>query len=173
MIYRNEAIRQHRADTLLALVPLLDGPDGDRACRIAERLAERLGLRPYRLIEGGVPYDTILAASDDEAVAVAAANLEADLSAWADDDGSACVEAGAWDILADCWAGTVTREIEPPEPPCDDEDGHDWRHVRSVGHGGGVICTERCAHCGMTRVTDTWAQRHDTGDQGLTSIHYS
>jgi hypothetical protein len=168
--YHNDTIRQHRADTLLALVPLLDGPDGARACRIAAHLAKRLGLRPYQLIEAGVPYDIILAASDDEAVQAAADNLDADLAAWADDDCSIWVEAGAWDILADCWAGTVERVIDPPEQECDSLDGHDWQHVRSTGAGAGVVCREQCSRCGLVRVTDTGAQRPDGGL--FTSISY-
>jgi hypothetical protein len=41
-----------------------------------------------------------------------------------------------------------------------------------LGHGGGVIIREVCAHCGKYRVTDTWAQRMDTGAQGLEAVEY-
>ena len=40
------------------------------------------------------------------------------------------------------------------------------------GHGGGVIIREVCAHCGAYQVTDTWAERSDTGEQGLRSVKY-
>jgi hypothetical protein len=76
-----------------------------------------------------------------------------------------------------------TVEIEPDEPDCEDEPEHEWCSPYEVvggcetnpgvrGHGGGVIVTELCRHCGRYRVTDTWAQRSDTGEQGLTSVTY-
>ncbi len=76
---------------------------------------------------------------------------------------------------------TVT--LEPDEPECDDGQEHDWRAPHDVvggikenpgcwGHGGGVIQREVCAHCGTYRITDTWATRPDTGEQGLTSVRY-
>lgn len=75
---------------------------------------------------------------------------------------------------------TITRE--PDEPGCS-ADAHDWRTPHAVvggakenpgcrGHGGGVIQTEVCAHCGAYMVTDTWAQDPQTGEQGLRSIEY-
>lgn len=74
-------------------------------------------------------------------------------------------------------------EIAPDEPDCTDGHEHDWRAPYSVlgglrenpgvqGHGGGVVITEVCAHCGTYRVTDTWAQRSDTGEQGLRGVEY-
>lgn len=75
-----------------------------------------------------------------------------------------------------------TVEIEAEEPECVANE-HDWQSPIEVvggikenpgvhGHGGGVIITEVCAHCGMYRVTDTWAQNPSTGEQGLTSVRY-
>jgi hypothetical protein len=54
--------------------------------------------------------------------------------------------------------------LERPVPDCSDA-AHDWRPEQSgcsenpgvSGHGGGVVIREVCAHCGMTRTTDTWA----------------
>ena len=40
------------------------------------------------------------------------------------------------------------------------------------GHGGGVIITEVCRHCGRYQITDTWAQNPENGEQGLTSTEY-
>jgi hypothetical protein len=82
---------------------------------------------------------------------------------------------------ADEESHTITLEAE--EPDCADGEEHDWRSPHSVlggleddpgvqGHGGGVIITEVCAHCGIYRVTDTWAQDMSTGEQGLTSVEY-
>lgn len=77
----------------------------------------------------------------------------------------------------------VTVAIDPPEPECSAEEGHDWQSPHEVvggvtenpgvwGHGGGVIITECCMRCGCRRDTDTWAQRPDTGEQGLQSVRY-
>src|SRR5438067_469361 len=73
--------------------------------------------------------------------------------------------------------------IEPDEPECSDGNEHDWQSPHSLlggieenpgvwGHGGGVIITEVCVHCGIYRDTDTWAQDMSTGEQGLRSINY-
>ena len=77
---------------------------------------------------------------------------------------------------------TYTIEIPPTEPECCGGD-HDWASPLSVvggikenpgvyGHGGGVICTEVCRHCGCYQITDTWAQNPENGAQGLTSVEY-
>lgn len=76
----------------------------------------------------------------------------------------------------------ITITIEPDEPECS-ADAHDWKTPHSVlggikenpgvwGNGGGVIAREVCAHCGRYRETNTWAQRRDTGEQGLTEVKY-
>lgn len=78
---------------------------------------------------------------------------------------------------------SITITIDADEPDCEHEDGHDWQSPIEVvgglrenpgvhGNGGGVIITEVCAHCGAYRITNTWAQRSDTGEQGLRSIEY-
>ena len=78
-----------------------------------------------------------------------------------------------------------TRTCDPPEPECVHADGHEWTsHVEleggvkenpgCQGHGGGVVIREHCARqgCAVTRETDSWAQRRDTGEQGLHSVGY-
>lgn len=98
------------------------------------------------------------------------------------DDGTVTYVDVAWSCIDGTDAQT-TITVDVPEPDCDHDDGHDWRSPYSVlggckenpgvwGKGGGVICTEVCAHCGTYRVTDTWAQRPDTGEQGLTEVTY-
>lgn len=73
--------------------------------------------------------------------------------------------------------------IDPDEPECDEHE-HDWTSPHDIvgglkenpgvwGHGGGVVITEVCSHCGCQRSTDTWAQDRATGEQGLTSVSYS
>lgn len=77
----------------------------------------------------------------------------------------------------------VTITLEPTEPDCIRGHEHDWQSPISVvggiesnpgvqGHGGGVTILEVCRHCGRYRETDTWAQRRDTGEQGLRSVEY-
>lgn len=76
-----------------------------------------------------------------------------------------------------------TITIKAEEPGCADGHEHDWRSPLCLvggiaenpgvhGHGGGVVITEVCLHCGCKRVTDTWAQNPDTGEQGLESVEY-
>lgn len=78
---------------------------------------------------------------------------------------------------------TVTTAIDPEAPDCEPGAEHDWQSPIELvggikenpgvwGHGGGVIIAEACMHCGCKRVTDTWAQRPDNGEQGLTSVKY-
>lgn len=78
-------------------------------------------------------------------------------------------------------SGTVT--LYPPEPECDDSRGHNWDAIHDIeggleenpgvwGHGGGVIIVEHCTRCNVIKTKDTWAQRSDTGEQGLVSISY-
>jgi len=76
---------------------------------------------------------------------------------------------------------TYTFEVE--EPDCIGKREHDWKSPLSIvggvkenpgvyGHGGGVVITEICAHCGAYRETDTWAQDSQTGEQGLHETTY-
>lgn len=67
-----------------------------------------------------------------------------------------------------------TVVVEPLEPPCS-ADEHYWDvpfRVLVWGHGGGVVSSTVCRHCGWYRRVDTWAQRRDTGEQGLTETAY-
>lgn len=77
----------------------------------------------------------------------------------------------------------VTVTIDPDEPDCAAGKDHDWQSPHKLVGGspenpgvwaktGGILVTEVCIHCGTARVTDTWAQRHDTGEEGFTSIRY-
>jgi len=77
---------------------------------------------------------------------------------------------------------TVTVQIDPPAPKCLAGE-HVWDSPHAIvggcrenpgvrGKGGGVVINEVCTKCGCGRTTDTWAQRRDTGEQGLTSVSY-
>lgn len=70
--------------------------------------------------------------------------------------------------------------IHPEEPECTESE-HDWQSPHELlggleenpgvwGHGGGVIMTEVCAHCGMYRVKDTWDQSQ--GPEPVETIEY-
>ena len=84
--------------------------------------------------------------------------------------------------LLDTWTGEAVSKrvtIDPVEPDCTRGDDHSWRawppgdeHGGVRGHGGSVIVTEACQHCGAYRLTDYWAQDPMTGEQGLESIEY-
>lgn len=130
--------------------------------------------------DGTAGFQTLTAASGAAAAEMAADSYDRD-----------DYPADARTIYIDGWvecAATGEREsyhvtLPRPEPRCDDGHEHDWRSPYSVlgglrdnpgvwGHGGGVITREVCAHCGLYRVTDTWAQRRDTGEQGLTEVSY-
>lgn len=74
-------------------------------------------------------------------------------------------------------------EIEPEQPGCVEGEEHDWQSPYEIlggskenpgvwGHGAGVFIHEVCMRCGCERVTDTWAQDPDTGEQGLCSVRY-
>lgn len=76
-----------------------------------------------------------------------------------------------------------TVAVDPDEPECQSHLGHDWQSPHALvggdpadpgvfGSGGGVKITQVCLHCYCGRLTNTWAQRPDTGAQGLTSVSY-
>lgn len=74
--------------------------------------------------------------------------------------------------------------LDPPEPACIDKHAeHDWESPLSIvggckeapgvyGHSGGVTIQEVCVRCGCGKLTDTWAQDPETGEQGLNSVRY-
>lgn len=89
------------------------------------------------------------------------------------------------EYMGDCWPPedetyyvnlTVNGEwhritIHPEEPSCNKKK-HDWEQESVWGHGGGVIITDKCRHCGLKKVLDTWAMDRENGEQGLESIRY-
>jgi hypothetical protein len=73
--------------------------------------------------------------------------------------------------------------LEPEEPECKSKDGHEWVSPLAIvggckenpgvyGSGGGVTISEACLHCGCKKLTDTWAQDPEDGEQGLESTSY-
>ncbi|MGC4090895.1 MAG: hypothetical protein QM756_24085 [Polyangiaceae bacterium] len=76
-----------------------------------------------------------------------------------------------------------TTAIDPKPPKCVEGSKHDWQSpFELVGgvevnpgvwsSGGGVIIHEACIKCGALKATNTWAQRPDNGQCGLTSVSY-
>jgi hypothetical protein len=83
------------------------------------------------------------------------------------------------DVVVD----SLRVQVDPGEPDCADDHEHHWisphwllggvqENPGVVGHGGGVVCTEVCRHCGCARVTDTWATDPEDGTQGHTTVSY-
>ena len=88
-----------------------------------------------------------------------------------------------WDPEAETWdrVESVTAEIDPTPPECEEDKEHDWQSPHEVvggieenpgvwGNAGGVIVTEVCAHCGAYKVTNTWDQSE--GPEPVTTIQY-
>lgn len=136
-------------------------------------------MNTWELSEAGYSYTTIEAPDVETALSEARANVDR-ANYPIDDEG----ERGTlWiDVHVRCLEtgeeGSDTVTLEPDEPSCsEDEDGldrddHEWEDDGVRGNGGGVIVREHCAHCGLRRITNTWAQRQDTGEQGLRSVRY-
>lgn len=136
--------------------------------------------RDWILREEGEDYDTVEASSAAEALEEARSNV--DRANYGDAQGTFWI-----DVEVRCEATgeeescTVTCDEEEPE--CLEAAAHEWQSPHEIvggirenpgvwGHGGGVIIAEVCLHCGCERSTDTWAQRPDTGEQGLQSVRY-
>jgi hypothetical protein len=77
----------------------------------------------------------------------------------------------------------ITVTVNPDEPDCTHEAGHAWAQPYAllgglkenpgvVGSGGGVRGRDVCLLCGLAKNWDSWAQRPDTGEQGLDSVEY-
>jgi len=75
----------------------------------------------------------------------------------------------------------VSVRIDPDEPDCVDDDGHDWRTPHSVvgglkenpgvwGNAGGVITREVCARCGAYLINNTWDQSQ--GPEPVETVRY-
>ena len=73
-------------------------------------------------------------------------------------------------------------EIEPEEPDCSNDDGHDWQAPHEIvggmeenpgviGHGGGVVIKKVCAHCGAYKIENTRDTDSATGTQ-FHSVEY-
>ena len=56
--------------------------------------------------------------------------------------------------------GGWTLQLDPEEPACDHEDGHDWQDGQPYGSdNGGIHYTDTCTRCPLERYVDT---NHET-----------
>lgn len=137
-------------------------------------------LRQWHLVEGGQHYATVEADSAEDALEEAKANVTS--SNYDMTQGTIWVSVAVRNPVTgeDAHARVA---IDPEEPDCVGGHEHDWQSPIELvgglaenpgvhGHGGGVIITEACLRCGARKVTDTWAQDPETGEQGLTSVAY-
>lgn len=136
--------------------------------------------RPFELCEEGIWYDTVQASSLEEALQ--AARDGADRANYNDAGGTLWIDVRVrCELTGEEESDTV--QLDADEPECEDGEEHDWQSPVEIvggikenpgvwGHGGGVIIHEVCLRCGCKRTTDTWAQRPDTGEQGLHSVSY-
>lgn len=159
-----------------------ESSDADARVEVARKaLRDSDEPRPFALTEEGQEY-----CADFEATSVAEALEEARSNVQRSNYDEA--EGTIWiDVRVRCElteeedADSVQCDAE--EPDCVGGEEHDWQSPIEIvggiaenpgvwGHGGGVIIHAACMRCGCGRVTDTWAQRLDTGEQGLTSVSY-
>jgi len=167
--------------------PADDCAEGWAVSKAEDRLREaQLALvgsdcpRQWEVREEGFFYQTVTATSPDEAIAIARENV--DRSSYSSAAGTIWI-----DVRVDCEetgeraSDTVT--LDEGEPDCSDSEAHHWESPYALvgglrenpgvhGHGGGVLIREVCLKCGCHRVTDTWAQNPETGEQGLRSVTY-
>lgn len=146
-------------------------------------------MKTYELCECSVWYTTIQADSLEHALKEAERNVDrANYPTDPDEpERTLYIDVRVREIdaertpLGDEAESTVT--LHPAEPDYAQDGPHDWHSPYSVlggdrsnpgvwGHGSGVIIRAVCAHCGTYQVTDTWAQRMDTGEQGLREVRY-
>lgn len=134
----------------------------------------------YELREQGHAFTTIDAESAEAALDAAD---EPSRSDYGDTPGTYYADWHAVNVDDSDDRASRSYAMPEPEPECPDHAEHDWQSPHEIvggvaenpgvhGHGGGVIITECCMHCGCKRTTDTWAQRSDTGEQGLTEVSY-
>jgi hypothetical protein len=131
--------------------------------------------REWALVEEGQQYDTTTASSAEDALEEARDNV--------DRDNYSAPDRTLYIVVRAHCAETDEDEIDvvvlQPEAPSCESDTHQWWDAGEVfggesthGHGAGVICHEVCLQCGVARITDTWATRPDTGEQGCREVRY-
>lgn len=138
-------------------------------------------LRQWDISEHGYTFASVTADTLEEALAAAREKVESGDSGYDLSEGTVYADYYVTNaVTGECDSFSVTWEAQ--EPACEDDE-HDWQSPYELlggikenpgvwSHGGGVIIRECCARCGRYRITDTWAQRPDTGEQGLREVRY-
>lgn len=163
-----------------------------RGCRAMNRLSAQITALRAALADSDEPrpwavsedeahdYTIIMAGSRADALSEALDNVDRD--SYGEAEGTIWIDVRVrCDDTGEEDSDTVTLYEDAPD--CVDGHEHDWQSPFEVlggdranpgvwGHGGGVIIREVCQRCGAYAETDTWAQRRDTGEQGLTSVRY-
>jgi len=143
----------------------------------------------YRYREDGGHEEWLAAQDMDEAEEMAQDLLET--GDWGEiEDGDPSYIVSAQCDAVDCDGNVVDSRrvrhvVDPAEPECASEEGHDWQAPydvvggsrenpgmwASMGGCGGVTSREVCMRCGCGLIADTGAQDADTGEQ-YTSVRY-
>lgn len=55
-------------------------------------------------------------------------------------------------------------QLDPPEPPCSDGEGHDWGEGQVAASGGSTRSVSTCSRCGLRRIEDGWMTDVATGE---------
>lgn len=162
------------SETICARWRYMSGRANDQARRSRPELFTR-----WELCEAGHWYDTVTADTYQDAMQIAIDGVDRDN--YSDCEGTLYIDVRVRNVVTgESESDTVT--LEPDAPDCSADD-HDWQSpIRVVdgikenpgvwGNGGGVIMLQVCAHCGAYCETNTWAQRRDTGERGLTEVSY-
>ena len=137
--------------------------------------------RTWTLTECGYNYKETVANSLADALAEAVDNVDRANYDSTDRDRTLWVT-----VAAECEltgeSGSEIVTVEPDEPDCSEQE-HDWCSDHAIvgglkenpgvwGKGAGVIIHEVCRHCRCARITDTWSQCPETGQQGFETVRY-
>lgn len=127
--------------------------------------------KTYKIIEDGHEFAQIEALDADDALDKVD---RLDASDYGDPTATIWIHQTAVNVFDADDCETMRCAIDPTEPACADGHTHEWAdHGPVRGHGGGMMYSVRCPHCGTTKTVDTWAQDPSDGTQGLTSIAYT
>jgi len=123
----------------------------------------------FDLFEGDFWYTTIVAPTVSDALEIAIKNVQ--LANYNEPESTIWIEVRARCVDTEEEA-RADVPLDPTEPPCSLDLGHEWNPKGVWGRGGGIVIANVCVHCKLSRITDTWAHDPHTGRQGLTSVRY-
>lgn len=150
------------------------------------RLAESDELRSWKLYEDGHHYNTIKAPGCAEALEAAKEGVDPRNYPGVSGDGLTITIWVRVRVKCEATGENDSAKVacDPVPPKCGDgNQDHDWQTPLRIvggiaenpgvwGNGGGVRIHEACMNCGCAKITDTWAQDRESGEQGLTSVEF-